>query len=213
MDDASNGELRRRKIELRATAHARRRAQADRAALSRQIADRLWAQPEYAAARTLLAYVAYQSEVHTRELIAQAWADGKRVVLPDCHDGRLRLFQVESFAELEPGTLGILEPRPEVRGRPEREANIATIDLVLAPGVAFDRRGGRLGHGKGYYDRLLAEVGPQTCLIGLAFECQVFDEVPLMAHDVPMHKVITERAVWAREDRQGAPARPSQPPA
>jgi len=67
---------------------------------------------------------------------------------------------------------------------------------VVVPGVAFDRRGGRVGHGKGYYDALLGRVRPSIPLVGLAFECQLCDQVPMLAHDIWMSRVITERPIY-----------------
>ena len=64
------------------------------------------------------------------------------------------------------------------------------------PGVAFDRRGGRLGHGKGYFDKLLCRVPPRTPCIALAFECQLFPEVPMLPHDLFMDRIVTETAVY-----------------
>ena len=79
----------------------------------------------------------------------------KRVVVPYCVGRRLELFRLTDMDELAEGTFTILEPRPELRERPERRVDVAEVDLVVVPGVAFDARGGRLGHGQGYYDRLL----------------------------------------------------------
>ena len=70
------------------------------------------------------------------------------------------------------------------------------IDLIIVPGVAFDRRGGRTGHGKGYYDKLLEHARLDTPLVALAFECQMFDEIPMQEHDVFMDKVVTEKASY-----------------
>ena len=144
-------------------------------------------------------YVDFASEVRTRPLLPPMWAAGKQVVVPYCVGDSLALFRLESLAELAPGTLGILEPAAALRGRADRAFDPAQLDLVVVPGVAFDRRGGRLGHGKGYYDRFLRLVSPRAALVGLAFECQLFPEIPMLQHDVYLHKVITEAAVYARQ--------------
>jgi 5-formyltetrahydrofolate cyclo-ligase len=75
------------------------------------------------------------------------------------------------------------------------------LNLVMVPGVAFDRRGARMGHGKGYYDKLLEHARPDTPLVALAFECQLFDEIPTAEHDVFMDKIITEKAIYPGRGR------------
>jgi len=98
--------------------------------------------------------------------------------------------------ELAIGMCRIPEPRQELRHLPDKQVLVEELDLIMVPGVAFDPRGARMGHGKGYYDRLLLHVRPDTLLIALAFECQLFDEIPVAPHDVFMHKVITEDCVY-----------------
>ena len=93
----------------------------------------------------------------------------------------------------------VVEPKPELRLLPQTQVGPKDIDLVMVPGVAFDRRGARMGHGKGYYDELLEDVRPNTPLIALAFECQLFPEIPVAPHDVFMNKIITEKGVIERK--------------
>ncbi len=76
------------------------------------------------------------------------------------------------------------------------------LDLILVPGVAFDARGGRTGHGKGYYDKLLENARLETPLVSLAFECQMFEEIPMQDHDIFMDKVVTESARLRRHRSQ-----------
>ncbi len=116
--------------------------------------------------------------------------------VPYCQGEQLKLFRLRSMAELAPGVFGILEPRPELRQLPDRQASMQEVDLVVVPGVAFDRQGGRLGHGRGYYDRLLAQARPDSLFIGLAYECQMVSELPLLPSDVRMHLVITEAHIY-----------------
>jgi 5-formyltetrahydrofolate cyclo-ligase len=78
---------------------------------------------------------------------------------------------------------------------------VGEIDLIVVPGVAFDRRGGRTGHGKGYYDKLLTHARRDTVLVAVAFECQVFSEVPMTERDVFMDRIVTEKAVYRRGER------------
>jgi len=187
-----------RKHEIRAEAHARRNRQADAETLSRRIFDQLTARPEYREARTILSYVNFHSEVWTRQFIAKAWDDGKCVAVPYCVGDRLDLFRLENFEELSPGILGILEPRLEFRGRPDRLLAAEQFDVIVVPGLAFDRSCGRIGYGKGYYDRLLRQIRPDTIAVAVAFECQIFPEVPVTPHDVRVDEIITESTVYRR---------------
>src|SRR3954447_6743751 len=144
------------KKQIREEAHARRNAQPDKDALSRVICEKFAALPEYAAARTVLFYVDVRSEVRTRDYLATALTHGKKIVVPWCNDrGELELFHLGSMDELALGMYRILEPLPELRRLPAKQVQVEELDLVMVPGVAFDRRGARMGHGKGYYDKLL----------------------------------------------------------
>jgi 5-formyltetrahydrofolate cyclo-ligase len=185
-----------RKAELRARGLAARQQQPHRKELSRAIAVRLGELPEYQAARVVMYYVGVSSEVHTLALLTAALQQGKTVVVPYMASSRIELFRLEEVDELAPGHFNILEPRRELRTQPDRTAAAEQIELVVVPGVAFDRQGGRLGHGRGYYDELLKRLRPEVPRIALAYECQLFDQIPMLPHDMPMHKVITERAVY-----------------
>lgn len=185
-----------RKQAIREQAHANRRAQENKEELSRQICEQFASLPEYAAARTVMCFVDVRTEVRTRQFLPEALTHGKRIVVPYCVEGDLELFLLESMDELAVGMYKILEPKTELRGLPVKQVGVEEIDLIMVPGVAFDRRGGRMGHGKGYYDKLLEHARPGVPLVALAFECQLFDEIPTAAHDVYMDKIITERAVY-----------------
>lgn len=185
-----------RKSLIREQAHANRNQQADKDGLSRQICAAFMALPEYAAARTVMFYVDVRSEVRTRHALPDALRGGKRIVVPYCVNKELELFLLEDMAELAVGMYKILEPRPELRGRPDKKIDVGVLDLIQVPGVAFDRRGARMGHGFGYYDKLLQHARPDTPLVALAFECQLFPAIPTQAHDIFMDKIITEKAVY-----------------
>jgi 5-formyltetrahydrofolate cyclo-ligase len=107
------------------------------------------------------------------------------------------------MGQLEVGMYKILEPKPELREVAAMKVDPQELDLVMVPGVAFDRRGGRMGHGKGYYDKLLERVRPEAPLVALAFECQLFPEIPVAPHDVFMSKIVTESAVYPGQGRDG----------
>ena len=195
--------LRERKNALRSEAFRRRKAQPDKDAVSGRILDRFAELPEYAAAGTVLFYVDARSEVRTRHALPAALAAGKQVVVPWCNDsGELELFRLTAMEELSPGMYDILEPQPDLRTRPEKRVDPAELDLVMVPGVAFDERGARMGHGKGYYDKLLVGVRPVCPLVAPIFECQLFDEIPVGPHDVFMDSLVTEDRVIAGRGRR-----------
>jgi 5-formyltetrahydrofolate cyclo-ligase len=191
-------DIRQRKTKIREQAHAQRNQQPNKDELSRQIWGRLASLPEYAAAAAAMFYLDFGAEVRTRPFLPIAWQQAKQVVIPYCVADRLELFLLESFDDLAPGTWGILEPKPELRGRLDRKADASQLDLIVTPGVAFDRQGGRVGHGKGYYDKLLGRISPHTRVVAICFECQLFPQVPMAPYDVNMEKVITEAAIYER---------------
>ena len=181
-------EAQRRKQEIRKEARDRRGRQPSAEHLSRHIFDQLAGLPQYGSALTVMSYMSFHSEVCTRDFIVRAWKDGKRVVIPYCVDDSLGLFHLESFDDLSPGMLGILEPRTELRGRGDRRIDAEELDLIAVPGLAFDRQCGRVGYGKGYYDRLLHQVRPETAVVAVAFQCQIFPEIPILPYDVRVDK-------------------------
>jgi 5-formyltetrahydrofolate cyclo-ligase len=194
------------KARQRQQAYEARRNQPDREALSRLIGDRLMALDAYDRAKTVMVYIGCKTEVRTQPVIMEMLATGKCIAIPYCtkdHEGypKLGLWRLTDFSELSPGTWGILEPPKSRWGEPEREIPPGLIDLIMVPGVGFDRKGGRLGNGAGYYDRLLASVRPDTVLCGICFESQLFDETAREPHDVAMDYVVTEQAVYCGKGR------------
>jgi 5-formyltetrahydrofolate cyclo-ligase len=190
-----------RKDQIRQQAHANRREQTDKDDISVTIVETFMQQPEYEAASTVMFYVDVRAEVRTRFALADAIASDKRIVIPFCVEGELELFLLEDMAELELGMYKILEPKAELRDVAEKRVNVSELDLIMVPGVAFDAQGGRAGHGRGYYDKLLQHARPDTPLVAIAFDCQMFPEVPVQAHDVYMDKVITQSEVFAGRGR------------
>lgn len=186
-----------RKTAIREQARKNRVAQPDKDAVSKRICAAFMALPEYAAAKSVMWYVDAASEVRTRHTLPDALAGGKRVVVPYCivETNELELFLLEDMSELVEGAYKILEPKAELRQLPAKRVAAAELDLVMVPGTAFDLQGGRMGQGKGYYDRLLATARPDAPLVAIAFDCQVFDEIPVAPHDVFMDKVVTEARV------------------
>lgn len=186
---------------IREMARKNRVAQQHKSALSANICGKFMALPSYSSAKTVMWYVDAGSEVRTRYELPDALTHGKRVVVPWCviETNTLELFLLEDMEELVEGAYQILEPKQELRRLPHKMVKPEELDLVMVPGVAFDKRGGRMGQGKGYYDRLLAGVRPDAPLVGMAFDCQIFDEIPVDKHDVFMDVVLTQtRALSGR---------------
>ncbi len=193
-----------RKTAIREQARKNRIAQNDKDAVSRRIAAAFMDLPAYAAARTVMFYVDAGSEVRTRHSLPEALSGGKRIVVPYCivETNELELFHLEDMSELVEGAYKILEPKPELRALPHKRVTPEELDLVMVPGTAFDPRGGRMGQGKGYYDRLLARARPDAPLVALAFECQMFPEIPVAPHDVFMDLVLTEQRAYPGRGRK-----------
>ena len=166
-------------------------------ARSAQIEERLTSLAAFAHAHVVGCYLALPREVQTRGLVDRCRKLGKKVCVPArTQDGSYAMAWLDRDDETVPGPLGIRQPQA-VRPAPQRE-----IDLMIVPGVAFDRNARRLGHGGGHFDRLLAKCS--AVKVGLAFEVQVVDEVPADPHDVAMDLVVTEEAIYPLA---GRPAR------
>jgi 5-formyltetrahydrofolate cyclo-ligase len=163
-----------------------------RASSSKRIVDQICSLATYKTARTVLGYLNFGSELAIEAWIRQALTDGKRVLLPRVNRASmlLELFEVKDIdSDVAAGAYGIREPVVE---RCERFEALGEIDLILMPGVAFDREGGRLGYGGGYFDKLLAHLPHRPVLIAGAFAMQVVAEVPQEASDYKVDYLITE---------------------
>ncbi len=186
----AKADLRRRMRRLRAALDP-----AQRAAASRAIAAHLSGLPELAGARHVLAYAATPAEVDLDAWFRGLLAAGRDVSFPvvagaDLHAARV----VDPDRDLGPGWRGLREP-PASAPRTDP----ALIDLAVVPGLAFDRRGGRLGQGGGHLDRLLARLRPAATVVGVAFDVQRLPPgtlLPAEDHDVGMAMVVTETGVW-----------------
>jgi 5-formyltetrahydrofolate cyclo-ligase len=189
---------------IREQAHSNRRAQENKDELSAAICEKFIAQGEFAAAECVMAYIDVRAEVRTRQHLPKLLEGDKRIVVPYCVNDVLELFLLENMDELAIGMYKILEPKPELRDAPGKRVEVKELDLIMVPGVAFDRRGARMGHGFGYYDKLLEHARPDAPLVALAFECQIFPEIPTQQHDIFMDRIITEQAIYHGKGRGGS---------
>jgi 5-formyltetrahydrofolate cyclo-ligase len=195
------------KNQQRRQAYDARERQNDKDEISRIICEKFIAHPAYRQAKTVMWYSHCRSEVRTQPALLRELVTGKRMVIPYCtidEQGynKLGLWLLEDFAELAPGMWGILEPPKQRWDEVGKEIAPEQLDCIMVPGVAFDRNGGRLGNGAGYYDRLLRNVRADAVLIGVCFESQLVEQVAMESHDVPMDIVITEKALYAGKGRQ-----------
>ncbi|MDD4115513.1 MAG: 5-formyltetrahydrofolate cyclo-ligase [Massilibacteroides sp.] len=157
--------------------------------LSVRALDFLETLPEFIHANIVAVYYAMADEVRTADFI-EKWAEKKKILLPLIADDMIRFYTYKGADSLKSGVFGILEPVPD------EDEYICVPDLVVVPGVAFDRQMNRLGRGKGYYDRLFMQFGwREVTKIGLCFHFQLISEVPVGENDVRMHHIVTDETI------------------
>lgn len=157
---------------------------------STDIGTELFSAKEFKQAKMIMFYASLDYEVDTLPMIDNALKDGKLICLPltFTKDRSLKPYKVTSIKEaLIIGPYSIRQPRASLTD----EVPINGIDLAIVPGIAFDRYGNRLGHGKGYYDRFLRRLPADVPSIGLAFDFQLTENLPLSSHDYPVTKVLS----------------------
>lgn len=150
-----------------------------RAALSEAVFRQAERLPAFAAARTVAFFSALRDEPLTEGALAR-WSRSKRIVLPRVEGEIMRFYDYDPAAMNASGAFGICEPTGTVPCPPE------DIDLIVVPGVAFTRDGMRLGRGKGFYDKYLAQPGMRAFRAGVCYPHQVVAELPADPHDVPV---------------------------
>jgi len=187
----SSDDLKRRKRALRREVRARRDAlpPEERERLGQAVARNLLTLPEVRQASTVMAFSSFGSEVDTRPIIEQLARDGRRVVLPRVEGRTIVPVGYRSGDPVKPSSFGALEPAGGDPVRPEE------IDVVIVPGLAFDRRGHRVGYGGGFYDRFLGRLRPDALTVSICFSVQVVDEVPNGRGDRPVDLVVTEEGL------------------
>jgi 5-formyltetrahydrofolate cyclo-ligase len=140
---------------------------------------------EFQPAKVVGAYFAFGSEVKTDLIIERARMLGKKIALPSVIEDKIIFYELLSSKCLTRGRFGIMEPLPYKR--------VITIDLLVVPGIAFDKKGYRLGYGKGYYDRLLS--GKRTFSIGLAYSFQLLESLPHDRYDKRLDAIASEDGI------------------
>jgi 5-formyltetrahydrofolate cyclo-ligase len=166
----------------------RRLTAAERAEKSAAIRLRLNALPELRRAQVVMGFLPMPDELDTLPILADLLAAGKRVYVPRTFVRERRMIPVRlaDLGKLRRGEYGILEPETE------ETCAIGELDFVIVPGRAFDRKGNRLGRGAGFYDEFMAQEGFRAIRCGVAFACQVLDEIPHGDTDLPVQHLVTE---------------------
>ncbi|MBR4027055.1 MAG: 5-formyltetrahydrofolate cyclo-ligase [Lachnospiraceae bacterium] len=145
----------------------------------------------------VLLFASYKSEVETKQMIEQAFVMGKHVYLPKVKGEIMEFYRVFPDMKLKDGYFGIQEPKEDISLKliPQKEENI----FVLLPGAVFDEEGGRIGYGKGFYDKFLQELEQQVhrnniCKMAVAFECQIVEKGRIIReeHDILPNVIVTE---------------------
>ncbi|MDA3903486.1 MAG: 5-formyltetrahydrofolate cyclo-ligase [Desulfuromusa sp.] len=154
--------------------------------LSQQVQQQLAGSECFIRARTLALYSPINNEVATEQIFTVATQLNKQIYFSRVAGEELDFFEVNTINELVPGAFGVAEP---VSGK---KISVAELDLIVVPGVAFDLLGGRLGYGRGFYDRLLAGKLSSTVSVGFCFESQLCDLLPTEAHDQGLDFIATE---------------------
>ena len=151
---------------------------------SLQIAEKLKSLEEYKNAKTVMFYVSKGKEVFTHDIVKDTLKE-KDVAVPLIKDKMIVGSRIVSFDELSEGNFGVLEPSEVIE--------LGNIDIVIVPGVAFDKKLNRIGYGMGYYDNFLPKINAKR--IGFAFDLQIVDSILKSKHDIPMDMIITESRI------------------
>ncbi len=163
---------------------------------SNKIMKRIIKMTQFQSAATIFTYVDFRSEVITSSLIEYMLECDKNVIVPVTlvKDKDLLAVSITDPArELAPGYCSIPEPIVAIREQQMLSPDI--IDIIFLPGSVFDERGGRMGYGGGYYDRFVSAKAPQALRVGLAYELQMVEHVPLQDHDEFLDFIVTEERI------------------
>ena len=153
---------------------------------SKAVVEKVLSLPQLKTARYVLLYYPHRNEVNTLPLIEKLLKLEKTVLLPKVSGKDILPIPVKELTSLKEGYAGIKEPE----GNP---VPYEVIDIIFVPGVVFDKKGHRIGYGKGYYDRFLKKV--KGLKVGLAYDFQIVDEIPHEEHDIPLDVIITPTRV------------------
>jgi 5-formyltetrahydrofolate cyclo-ligase len=160
---------------------------------SRHIQSRLYSLSEYKKSSFIMFYLSTEREVSTFDTIKTALSENKKVAVPLILKPWDIMIpcEIKNLKDLKPGSFGILQPtKDKIQNVP-----ISLIDLIIVPGMAFDRKGNRVGKGKGFYDKFLKLIDQTIPKIALAFSCQIVEQIPAKEYDIAVDKIITEDGI------------------
>ncbi|MBQ8503765.1 MAG: 5-formyltetrahydrofolate cyclo-ligase [Clostridia bacterium] len=180
------------KASLRIKYRAIRNNTENRAELQKRICRLFTESDMYKECTSVFLYSAVNSEVNIDAVFRKALSDGKKVAFPLCIDseGSMEFYFTESPEDMITGMYGIKEPVKELCKKADYDENT----VCLVPGLGFDKKGGRLGYGKGYYDRFLSEFCGES--VGICFESCLSDSLSLDKHDVKVNYLITDKKIY-----------------
>ena len=161
---------------------------------TKAIEDRLFEFANFLESKVALLYINSDYEVRTDNIIKRSYNYNKIVVLPafDPQQFKMKLMKVDAFdQDLKPGPRGVLEPDADRC----KIVPMDKVDIAIIPGLAFDEKGGRIGTGKGYYDRLIPRLAITTRKVALTFEEQIVQQVPMESHDKYVDIIITDKRI------------------
>lgn len=158
---------------------------------SSAIMETLVSLPSFRESKAILCYVNFGNEAVTTGIIEKALQQGKTVCVPvaSFKEKTIQISKINSLADLEKKETGLIEPKETVA------FSLDEIDLIIVPGIAFDKDGYRVGYGGGFYDKLLRSAPRKTIAIGLCFEQNLEERLPKQSHDAKMNLVLTEKQV------------------
>ncbi|HOT21090.1 MAG TPA: 5-formyltetrahydrofolate cyclo-ligase [Sedimentibacter sp.] len=159
---------------------------------SNAIMDKITSLDIYKQSKVVFIYMDFKNEVITSNLIKRMLCEKKRVVIPytDSINTVLIPSEITKESDLKQNSFGYFEPKSIL------PVNIEEIDLVIVPGVVFDKNLNRIGFGKGYYDKILNRLKPSAKKVALAHDFQVLEDIPAEEHDVKMDMIITEKNIY-----------------
>ncbi len=175
--------------------------------MSQKICDHLIRMDFFQQAETVCFYYPLGNEASLLTVAGEALRMGKQVAFPRTEGDQIRFYPVDHLSDFREGRFHVMEPTGS------KPLDVAALHaqaplLILVPGVVFDRSRNRMGYGKGFYDRYLADLtamtrgkvandnGSQVITIGIAYECQITEMIPTEATDIPMDYILTENGIW-----------------
>lgn len=164
----------------------------DKIKLEEKIYNKLFNNEIFKKAKNIFIYISFGTEINTKPIIEKALEENKNIYIPKIYktDRSMKAIKLNSFKELKENSIGILEPIQDGEYIDKKK-----IDLIIVPGVVFDKEGNRIGYGGGYYDRYLSDIKEVSNKIALAYELQVLDFIGEEKHDIKVDYIITEEKI------------------